>query len=64
MPSPEPIYKGFVRAFSVLFIGLGVTLVVVTLLAGGGPLSLGFLMGLAFGAVGAGRLWAAARLEK
>jgi len=36
----------------------------VTLLNGGGPASVGVLMGLAFVAVGAGRLWIATRMER
>ena len=34
----------------------------VTLANGGGPLSVGVLMGVAFVAVGAGRLWVASRM--
>jgi hypothetical protein len=62
MPAPERIYHGSVRAFSVIFIGLGIAILGLTLGGGGGPLSLGFLMGLLFVAVGAGRLWAASRM--
>ncbi len=62
MLAPERIYHGSVRVFSVIFIGLGVAILALTLGAGGGPLSLGFLMGLLFVAVGAGRLWAASRM--
>jgi hypothetical protein len=61
MPSPERIYRGSIRAFSVVFISLGLVLVVATLTAGGGPLSVGVLLGLAFLAVGIGRLWIASR---
>ncbi len=64
MASPERIYRGSVRAFSVVFIALGVLVLAVTLGAGGGPLSVGFLMGVAFIAVGAGRLWAASRMRR
>jgi hypothetical protein len=61
MPSPERIYRNSVRAFSIVFVSLGLVLVVATLAAGGGPLSVGVLLGLAFLAVGAGRLWIASR---
>jgi hypothetical protein len=61
MASPERIYRGSVRAFSIVFVGLGLVLLVSTLVAGGGPLSVGALLGIAFLAVGAGRLWIAAR---
>ena len=61
MPSPERIYQGSVRAFSLVFIGLGLLILVSTLANGGGPLSVGTLLGVAFLAVGAGRLWIASR---
>jgi hypothetical protein len=61
MASPEWIYRGSVRAFSVVFVGLGLVLLVSTLANGGGPLSVGVLLGAAFLAVGAGRLWIASR---
>ncbi len=62
--SGERVYRGAVRAFSLVFIAVGLAVLVVTLANGGGPLSLGFLMGLAFLGVGAGRLWAAARIGR
>ncbi len=62
--SGERIYRGAVRAFSLAFVAIGLALLVVTIAGGGGPLSLGFLMGLAFVGVGAGRLWAGARLGR
>jgi hypothetical protein len=62
--SGERVYRGAVRAFSLAFIAIGLALLVVTLAGGGGPLSLGFLMGLAFLGVGAGRLWAGARMGR
>ena len=61
---PERLYHGAVRALSVLFVLLGVAIVVVTLVAGGGPLSLGFLLGLAFVGIGCGRLWVASRMAR
>jgi hypothetical protein len=64
MASPEGIYHGTVRAFSVVFVAIGVVVLAVTLAAGGGLLSIGFLMGAAFIAVGAGRLWAASRMRR
>jgi len=59
--APERIYSGSVRAFSVVFCVLGFLLLVTTLANGGGPLSVGTLLGVAFLAVGAGRLWIASR---
>jgi hypothetical protein len=61
MASPERIYRTSVRAFSLVFLVLGAVILVGTLTAGGGPLSVGVLLGLAFLAVGAGRLWIASR---
>jgi hypothetical protein len=59
--SPERIYKGSVRIFSLAFIALGLLILISTLANGGGPLSVGTLLGIAFLAVGAGRLWIASR---
>jgi len=55
--SPERIYRGSVRAFSLVFLALGLVILVSTLAAGGGPLSVGFLLGVAFLLLGAARLW-------
>jgi len=63
MPSPEQIYSGSVRVLSVAFIAIGVALIVATLGSGGGPLSIGLLMGIGFIAVGGGRLWMASRMD-
>jgi hypothetical protein len=61
MASPERIYRGSVRLLSFAFLALGLAILVSTLANGGGPLSVGTLLGLAFLAVGAGRLWIASR---
>jgi len=63
MASPERIYRGSVRALSLVMLGLGVAILGLTVASGGGPLSLGILLGLAFVAVGAGRLWLASRMK-
>ena len=63
MSSPERIYRGSVQALSVVMLCLGVVILVLTLVSGGGPLSLGILLGVAFVAVGAGRLWLASRMK-
>jgi hypothetical protein len=60
MASPERIYRGSVRIFSLVFVLLGLALLISTLASGGGPLSIGVLLGVAFLAVGVGRLWIAA----
>jgi hypothetical protein len=62
--SGERIYRGAVRGFSLAFVALGLLVLVVTLANGGGPLSLGFLLGLAFVGIGIGRLWAGARMGR
>jgi hypothetical protein len=59
--SPERIYGGSVRVFSLVFVVLGLALLVSTFARGGGPLSVGTLLGVAFLAVGVGRLWISAR---
>lgn len=56
------MYRAAVRGFSLVFVGLGLVVLVVTLANGGGPLSLGVLMGIAFVAIGIGRLWASSRI--
>ena len=58
------IYRGAVRGFSAAFVLIGLVVLVVTLVNGGGPASVGVLMGVAFVAVGAGRLWIATRMER
>jgi dipeptide/tripeptide permease len=58
------IYRNAVRVFSAAFVLIGLVVLTVTLVNGGGPASVGFLMGLAFVAVGAGRLWIATRMER
>jgi hypothetical protein len=62
--SREGIYHGSVRALSVVMVGLGVAILVITLVGGGGPVSLGILLGIAFVAVGAGRLWVDSRMKR
>ena len=57
-------YQGAVRTFSAIFVAIGVLLLITTLANGGGPASVGFLLGVAFVLVGAGRLWLGARAER
>jgi hypothetical protein len=61
--SGERIYRGAVRAFSLTFVAIGLVVLVVTLVNGGGPASLGTLLGLAFLGIGIGRLWMGARMS-
>jgi hypothetical protein len=60
--SGERVYRGAVRAFSLAFVAIGLAVLAVTLAGGGGPASLGFLMGIVFVAVGVGRLWLGSRM--
>lgn len=60
----ERVYRGAVRAFSLAMAAIGLAVLVLTLANGGGPASVGFLIGIAFLVVGAGRLWLSARMER
>jgi hypothetical protein len=51
------MYHRSIRALSLLFLALGLVILVSTFAHGGGPLSLGAFLGLAFLAVGVARLW-------
>ena len=62
--SSERVYRGAVRAFSLVFVAIGLLVLVVTLANGGGPASTGFLMGILFCAVGVGRFWIASRQSR
>ena len=54
-------YRVAVWVFSLAFVAIGLLLLVATLSQGGGPASVGFLMGIAFVAIGLGRLWIGSR---
>jgi dipeptide/tripeptide permease len=58
------IYRQAVRGFSAIFVAIGLVVLAVTLANGGGPASVGVLMGIAFIAVGGGRLWIASRTQR
>ena len=62
--SGERVYRGAVRAFSLAFVAIGLAVLIATFAAGGGPSSVGFLLGLAFLAVGVGRLWLGTRTPR
>jgi hypothetical protein len=51
------MHQRSVQLLSIVFLALGLTILASTLIHGGGPLSLGVLLGLAFLAVGVARLW-------
>lgn len=60
-PSPSEGYQLAVRIFSVMIIGFGLAILVITLARGGGPLAVGVLFGLLFIALGCGRLYLSTR---
>ena len=64
MSGGERAYRGAVRGFSLAFVAIGIAVLATTLANGGGPASVGFLMGIAFVAIGAGRLWASSRMGR
>jgi hypothetical protein len=49
------VYDRSIRAISVVYLAIGVVILVLTVAGGGGPLSLGMLLGVAFIAVGVAR---------
>jgi prolipoprotein diacylglyceryltransferase len=51
------VYGRSVQLLSIAFLALGLVILISTFTHGGGPLSLGTLLGLAFLAVGVARLW-------
>jgi hypothetical protein len=57
MAAPDDVYRGVTRLFSVIILGFGIAILVVTLAGGGGPLSTGVLLGILFCALGVGRLY-------
>jgi len=61
MAAPDEVYRAVTRLFAVVILGFGLAILVVTLANGGGPLSLGFLLGLVFVGLGAGRLYLSLR---
>ena len=62
--SGERLYRNAVRGLSAVFVAIGLALLVATLAAGGGPASVGFLLGIAFLAIGVGRLWVGSRMGR
>jgi hypothetical protein len=61
MASPQRIGSNGTKVLSSVILALGVLIVVRTLAAGGGPASLGVLLGVIFTAIGGGRLYLAMR---
>ena len=61
MPERRPIRRTSTRVMSILMLVIGVAILVRTVLAGGGPVSTGVLLGLLFVAAGGGRLYLQSR---
>jgi hypothetical protein len=57
----EAVYRWAVTGFSLVFMAMGAVVLVATLANGGGPASVGVLLGVAFLIVGGGRLWVNSR---
>ncbi len=57
MPDPDQLYRATALVFSAILLGAGVMILIVTLANGGGPLSVGVLLGVAFAGLGGGRLY-------
>ena len=61
MASSQRIGTQGTRIFSAVIALLGIVIVARTVAAGGGPLSLGILLGIGFVLIGAGRLYLSLR---
>lgn len=59
MPEPAQVHHAATSVMSVIMVVLGAVMLVSTLARGGGPLSLGVLLGVGFVLVGAGRIYVA-----
>jgi hypothetical protein len=57
MRAPRDLHRHATRALSAAMILVGVAIVARTVLAGGGALAVGIVVGVLFVLAGAGRLW-------
>lgn len=62
MPDARTVHHGTTRLLSSVLVLLGVAVVVSTLAHGGGPLSLGVILGVLLALAGAARLYLASRM--
>ena len=53
-------YRQSTRLFALAVCGLGIAMIVMTIVRGGGPFAFGVVLGAAFVAIGASRLYLAA----
>ena len=61
MAAPDQLYRAVTRIFSVIIMGFGIAILVVTLANGGSVGSAGLWLGLLFIGIGVGRLYIAMR---
>ena len=64
MSPNEQLYRGATRISSAVILVFGVLIVIRTIAAGGGALSMGILIGLVFCGLGAGRLYLSVRRDE
>ncbi len=57
MPQPRQFHRASTRVMSIVMVLIGIALIVRTLIAGGGALTIGIILGLLFVCAGAGRLY-------
>ncbi len=62
MPEPRHIHRSSTTVMSVLMVLIGIALLIRTLVAGGGALAIGVLLGLLFILAGAARLYLQSRV--
>jgi hypothetical protein len=62
MPEPRDLHRQTTGLLSVVLVILGVAMIVRTIVAGGGGLAFGLLMGVLFIAAGVGRIYINMRL--
>ena len=61
MAAPDDLYRAATRLFAAIIFGFGLAILVVTLANGGGPTSVGVLLGIVFVGLGAGRFYLSLR---
>jgi hypothetical protein len=57
MPQPRDVHRGTTRLLSTIMVVLGVAMIVSTIAHGGGPLTIGIVLGVLFVVAGLGRLY-------
>lgn len=58
------LHGGITAALSVILVGIGIAMLISTIVRGGGPLSYGVIVGICFVAAGSARLWLALKGPK